>query len=133
MVNHPHSSAGDSGLFPDQRTKIPRAMGQLSHVPQLEKPMHRNRRNLHTTTRETLSTTRKTLCSKKKTMILRSNYILECVCVSHSVMSNSLGPMDCSPPGPFVHGILQARILEWVPWVGFSQPRDQTCVSYWYV
>ena len=22
--------------------------------------------------------------------------------------------MDCSPPGCFVHGILQARILEWV-------------------
>ena len=29
-------------------------------------------------------------------------------------------PMDCSPPGCSVHGILQARILEWVaissPW-----------------
>ena len=23
-------------------------------------------------------------------------------------------PMDCSPPGSSVHGILQARILEWV-------------------
>ena len=23
-------------------------------------------------------------------------------------------PMDCTPPGSFVHGILQARILEWV-------------------
>ena len=23
-------------------------------------------------------------------------------------------PMDCSPPGPSVNGILQARILEWV-------------------
>ena len=23
-------------------------------------------------------------------------------------------PMDCSPPDSFVHGILQARILEWV-------------------
>ena len=23
-------------------------------------------------------------------------------------------PMDCSPPGSFVHRILQARILEWV-------------------
>ena len=23
-------------------------------------------------------------------------------------------PMDCSPPGPFIHGILQARVLEWV-------------------
>ena len=24
------------------------------------------------------------------------------------------GPMDCSPPGSSVHGISQARILEWV-------------------
>ena len=24
-------------------------------------------------------------------------------------------PMDCSPPGSCVHGILQARILEWLP------------------
>ena len=23
-------------------------------------------------------------------------------------------PLDCSPPGPSVHGILQASILEWV-------------------
>ena len=22
--------------------------------------------------------------------------------------------MDCSPPGSYVHGILQARILEWI-------------------
>ena len=38
-------------------------------------------------------------------------------------------PMDCSPPGFFVHVILQARILQWVaiPFSrGFSQPRDQT-------
>ena len=41
-------------------------------------------------------------------------------------------PMDCSPPGSSVHGILQARILEWVamPSSGeSSQPRDQTQVS----
>ena len=41
-------------------------------------------------------------------------------------------PMDCSPPGSSVHGILRARILEWVAmpssW-GSSQPRDQTQVS----
>ena len=44
--------------------------------------------------------------------------------------------MDCSLPGSFVHGILQARIPEWVAMPscrGFSTPRDQTsifCVSY---
>ena len=34
---------------------------------------------------------------------------------SHSVVSDSCNPMDCSPPGSSVHGILQARVLEWVP------------------
>ena len=29
------------------------------------------------------------------------------------------GPMDCSPPGPCVHGIPQARVLEWVA-IAFS-------------
>ena len=31
-----------------------------------------------------------------------------------TLMSNPYGPMNCSPPGSSVHGILQARILEWV-------------------
>ena len=33
--------------------------------------------------------------------------------LSHSVMSDC-GPMDCSRPGSYVHGIFPARILEWV-------------------
>ena len=40
-------------------------------------------------------------------------------------------PMDCSPPGSSVHGILQARMLEWVAIPssrGSSKPRDQTQV-----
>ena len=32
--------------------------------------------------------------------------------LSCSVIYNSLSPMDSSPPGSSVHGILQARILE---------------------
>ena len=42
-------------------------------------------------------------------------------------------PMDCSPPGSSVHGILQARILEWVAISfsrGSSQLSDQTQVSH---
>ena len=41
-------------------------------------------------------------------------------------------PMDCSPSGSSVHGILQARILEWVAMTssrGSSQPRGWTHVS----
>ena len=34
--------------------------------------------------------------------------------LSYSVVSDSYDPMDCSPPGSSVHGIFQARILEWV-------------------
>ena len=40
--------------------------------------------------------------------------------------------VDCSPPGSSVHGILQARILEWVAVSfsrGSSRPRDRTQVS----
>ena len=40
--------------------------------------------------------------------------------------------MDCSPPGSSIHGIFQARILEWVAIAfsrGSSQPRDWTQVS----
>ena len=46
---------------------------------------------------------------------------------SHSVVPNLCDPMDCSPPGFSVHGIFQARILEWdaVPFSReSSQPRD---------
>ena len=52
---------------------------------------------------------------------------------SHSVVSNSWRPMDCSPPSSSFHGILQARILEWVAISfsrGSSRPRDQTQVSH---
>ena len=41
-------------------------------------------------------------------------------------------PMDCSPPGSSVHGIFQARVLEWVAISfsrGSSRPRDRTPVS----
>ena len=41
-------------------------------------------------------------------------------------------PMDCSPPGSSIHGIFQARVLEWVAisfFKGFSWPRDGTRIS----
>ena len=41
-------------------------------------------------------------------------------------------PIGCSPKGSSVHGILQARILEWVAISlsrGFFRPRDQIQVS----
>ena len=48
-------------------------------------------------------------------------------------MSDSLWPMDCSPPSSSAHGILQVRILEWVA-ISFSrrssQPRDWTRIPH---
>ena len=52
--------------------------------------------------------------------------------LSHSILLTLCEPRDCSPPGSFVHGILQARILEWVAILfsrASSQCRDLTWVS----
>ena len=41
--------------------------------------------------------------------------------------STLCSPLDCSPPGSFVHGISQARILEWIAipfFMGSSRPRN---------
>ena len=51
-------------------------------------------------------------------------YIFICVCVCLYVLVAQLcltlcNSMDCTPPGSPVHGILQARILEWVA-ISFS-------------
>ena len=53
--------------------------------------------------------------------------------LSCSVVSDSLWSHDCSPPGSSVHGILQARVLEWVAMPssrGSSQLRDRTHISF---
>ena len=40
-----------------------------------------------------------------------SSHITKCLCECAQLLSCNL--MDCSPPGSSVHGIFQARILEW--------------------
>ena len=42
--------------------------------------------------------------------------------LSHSVVPDSLQPHGLSPPGSSVHGILQARILEWVAMPDLPSP-----------
>ena len=49
------------------------------------------------------------------------HFLLQCMkAKSESEVAQSCAtlsdPMDCSPPGSSVHGIFQARVLEWVPW-----------------
>ena len=55
-------------------------------------------------------------------------YAYICMCAKLLQLCLTLcNPMDCSPPGSSVYGILQARVLEWVAMSssrGYSQPRD---------
>ena len=69
------------------------------------------------------------------TFVLFRWYSFVCVYVCVCVLSHVqffCNPMDCSPSGSSLHGISQARILEWVAISsprGTSQPRDWTHVS----
>ena len=54
-------------------------------------------------------------------------------CVSAQLCLTLCDPMNCSLPGSFVHGILQARVLEWVAIPssrGSFWSRDRTCISH---
>ena len=63
--------------------------------------------------------------SSEYPVLLFSHYVLltlSSIIVSDSVMSVLCAPMDCSLPG---HGVLQARILEWVA-ISFSRVYPKT-------
>ena len=59
--------------------------------------------------------------------ILRHMCILLCVCIHAQLCPTLCNPMDCCPPGSYVHEILQARTLLWIA-ISFSRgsswPRD---------
>ena len=68
-----------------------------------------------------------------------ANILIESLVFTRCVHAKSLqscptlcDPMDCRLPGSFVHGVFQARILEWVA-ISFSRgtswPRVWTCIS----
>ena len=57
---------------------------------------------------------------------------MSCALVTQSSCPTLCSPWTAVPPGSSVHGILQARILEWVavPFNrGSSPPRDRTHIS----
>ena len=61
-----------------------------------------------------------------------ATHISQCMCVCTLTRVWFCHSMDCSPPGSSVHGILPARMLEWVAISfssGCSQPRDRTHIS----
>ena len=60
----------------------------------------------------------------------REKYFMVLLNVSMLVAQSCLtlcDPMDCSPPDFSAHGILQARILEWVA-ISFSRDLTYTCL-----
>ena len=67
---------------------------------------------------------------KISTAVHQALRCVACMCMLSHVQFWNL--MDSSLPGSSVHGISQARIVEWVAISssrGSSQPRDQTCIS----
>ena len=61
------------------------------------------------------------------THVYTQMYTHVCVLITQSCLT-LCDPMNCSPPGSSVHGILQARILEWVA-ISFS--RDLSDPGTW--
>ena len=58
-----------------------------------------------------------------------SHHIHTVLCSVAQTCLTFLDPLDCSPSGSSVHGMSQARILEWVAMPfsrGSSQPRDES-------
>ena len=70
-------------------------------------------------------TCRKFSTGNKILTVLKNSSVL---CLVAQLCPTLCDPMGCSPPGSSVHGILRARILEWVAMpssMGSSQPRNQ--------
>ena len=72
-------------------------------------------------------------CWRSVTAAAKGSVTAECLVLVARSCPTLCNPMDCSPPGSSVHGISQARILEWVASFfsrGSSWPRDRTWVSW---
>ena len=79
------------------------------------------------------------LCAHSSALVLQHLACLQVTCVLCGPYAKSLQlpptlcyPVDCKSPGSSVHGILQARILQWVATSSSrasSRPWDQTLIS----
>ena len=85
------------------------------------------------------STLAQSILKNTRNFMLYYQALLMCTCIIPGVhlVTQSCPTlcdlMDCSPPGSSVHGILSARLLEWVARYssrGSSWPRDLIWVSY---
>ena len=82
----------------------------------------------------TESDTTKQTHMHKHACALQRVCVCVCVCTLNRFSSIWLcNPMDCSLPDSSVHGILHARLLDWVAMLSFrgsSWPRGRTHISY---
>ena len=93
----------------------------ISHfsLPLLPLPVFpRLQRSPSTSTQNKLPTSQLWVANQARLCFCSTNnhrIIITCLCVPVTQLCPNLcNPMDSSPPGSSVHGILQARILEWV-------------------
>ena len=79
-----------------------------------------------------VSKVRASVTSTSYSVFLGLSHVCYCCRLGTQLCPILCNPMDCSPSGSSVHGIFQARILQWVvipSFRGSSQPRYQTWVS----
>ena len=89
----------------------------------------------YVTTGKTIALTRGTFVGKVLSLLftMLSRFVMCVWAKSFQSCPTLCDPMDYSPPVSSVHGILQARILDWVAMPSSkrsSRPRDQTHVFY---
>ena len=56
-------------------------------------------------------------------LVLKDTLVVVVIVLDAQLCLTLYDPMDCSPPSSSVHGIFQARILEWVA-VPFSRGKE---------
>ena len=147
-VLHDSSCSGDVSipfifhvLFPLQReSDIPLPLGQFKDNNQKRNQFFRSTHSYrnHSIGSSCMTLELQKLMNKNSSpcLVRRRDSQRRYVCVHAKLLQSYLtlcDPMDCSPTGSSVHGVLQARKVEWVAVAscrGSSRPRDWTHISY---
>ena len=74
---------------------------------------HCSRRGVRSASMNPVNWAWETVGSSRKIEFVRRRRENVCVCTLLQLFLTLCSPMDCSPPGSSVHGISQARTLEW--------------------
>ena len=121
-------------------TRSKATAGRSPHPARKSSPTRRNWRKPACSNKDPAQPKLNKCIFKKKERISRpaestAQIKLPCVCacmLSHFSCVWLCDPVDSQPPGSSVHGISQARTLEWVAmpfFMGPSRTRDRTCIS----